>query len=261
MRGIVGVDEITSLVSEGTSITTVTFVIGTPIARVTNDVREAVAQIRSQLPDGILEPQVQRLDISNGGPIMFESVEGIDMTLEQLSWYVDNDVSKALLSISGVAQVKRGGGVAREIRVILDPARMQAHGTTAAAVNLQLRSINVNAAGGRAEIGGAEQSVRILGNAADAAALAQKQIQLANGRSIPLGDIAEVRDAFAEQRSLAKLNGHQVLDFSLAKSRGFSDVAIYEQAEEGHRQAGGEQRRQDPLPPDLHQRQIYQEPV
>ncbi|MDO6413130.1 efflux RND transporter permease subunit [Sphingomonas sp. BIUV-7] len=229
VRSISGVDEISSLVNEGSSSTTVMFTIGTPIDRAVNDMRDAISQIRSQLPDGILEPQVKRIDIT-GDPIMFASVEASDMTLEQLSWYVDNTVSKRLLGISGMAQVQREGGVSREIRVVLDPNKMQAQGITAAGVNAQLRQMNLNAAGGRAEIAGAEQSVRIVGNAADAYALGEKQIQVANGRSVRLSDLAEVRDAYAEQRSLAKLNGHQVLDFSISKAKGFSDVTLYEDA-------------------------------
>ena len=71
-------------------------------------------------------------------------------------------------SIPGMASVDRDGGVNREIRVILDPAAIQAQGITAAQVNQQLRQININAAGGRAEIAGSEQSVRVLGNAEDA---------------------------------------------------------------------------------------------
>ncbi len=227
VRGISGVDEIQSTVNEGSSNTFVQFVIGTPVDRAVSDVRDAVAQIRSQLPEGILEPQVARVDIA-GGPIAYFSVEAVDMTLEQLSWFVDNDVAKRLLGISGMAQVLRGGGVSREIRVILDPARMQAQGITAAQVNNQLRQTNLNAAGGRAEIAGAEQSVRVLGNAADAFNLGNKQISLADGRTIKLADIADVRDSYAEQRSLAKMNGRQVLSFSITKAKGSSDVAIYD---------------------------------
>ncbi|PZU08565.1 efflux RND transporter permease subunit [Sphingomonas sp.] len=229
VRAISGVDEISSVVNEGLSTTVVTFSIGTPIDRAVTDIRDAVSQIRSQLPDGILEPQVVRIDIT-GDPILFSSVEATDMTLEQLSWYVDNTVARRLLSISGIAQVQREGGVSREIRVILDPNKMQAQGITAAGVNSQLRQMNLNAAGGRAEIAGAEQSVRIVGNAADAYALGQKQIQVANGRSVRLSDIADVRDAYAEQRKLAKLNGHQVLEFNISKAKGFSDVTLYEAA-------------------------------
>jgi multidrug efflux pump subunit AcrB len=229
VRGITGVDEITSFVSEGSSQTSVQFAIGTPVDRATNDVREAVSRVRSQLPNGILEPQITRIDIV-AMPLAYFSAEGVDMTLEELSWYVDNTVAKRLLSVEGMARVRRGGGVSREIRVILDPARMQAHGLTAVEINDQLRRVNLNAAGGRAEIAGSEQSVRVLGNATNAYELGQTQIAVGNGRTVKLSDIAEVRDLYAEQRALSTMNGRQVLSFSVEKAKGYSDVTVYEQA-------------------------------
>lgn len=229
VRGISGVDEITSSVSEGQSITNVQFQIGTPVDRAVNDVKNAVDQIRSDLPEGILEPQVTRVDI-DGGPIAYFSAEATDMTLEELSWYVDNTVAKRLLAVPGMAAVKRGGGVSREIRVILDPAKLQAHGVTAAQVNQQLRQVNLNAAGGRTEIAGAEQAIRVLGNARDAFALGQTQIAISGGRTVKLADLATVRDMYAEQRSLALMNDRQVTSFSLEKAKGSSDVTVFDGA-------------------------------
>ena len=230
VRGISGVDEINSGAREGSSNTFVQFAIGTPVDRAVNDVRDAISNIRSDLPEGILEPQVQRVDIS-GDPIGYFSAESTDMSLEELSWYVDNTVAKRLLGVPGMAAVNRGGGVDREIRVILDPARLQAQGVTAAQVNAQLRQINVNAAGGRAEIAGSEQSVRVLGNAKNAFQLSQTNIVVGNGRTIKLSDIATVRDAYAEQRNLSKMNGRQVLSFSIEKAKGSSDVTVYQGAQ------------------------------
>lgn len=229
VRGINGVDEIISYAREGSSTTMVQFVIGTPVDRALNDVRNAVSQIRSDLPDGILEPQVLRVDI-DGGPIAYWSVEATDMTLEQLSWFVDNTVAKRLLGVEGMAAVRRGGGVDREIRVILKPDRLQAYGISAAQINQQMRAMNVNAAGGRAEIAGAEQSVRVLGNASTAFALGQSQIQISNGRSVRLDELADVKDMYAEQRSLAMMNGRQVTSIAMEKAKGSSDVAVYEEA-------------------------------
>ncbi len=231
VRGVNGIDEINSSVREGSSSTFVQFAIGTPIDRAVNDVRDAIANIRSDLPDGILEPQVSRVDIG-GSEIAIFSAESRDMTLEELSWYIDNTVAKKLRAISGVASVSRSGGVDREIRVVLDPARLQAQGVTASQVNAQLRSVNLNAAGGRAEIAGSEQSVRVLGNARNAFALSQINISAGNGRTIKLADLAEVRDGFAEQRTLAKMNGRQVLSFSIERSKGASDVSVYKAVNE-----------------------------
>ena len=226
VRGVSGVDEINSTVREGNSTTVVLFAIGTPTDRAINDVRDAVANIRSDLPDGILEPQVSRVDVQ-GGEIAIFSAEARDMTLEELSWFIDNTVAKRLRSIPGVATVSRSGGVDREIRVVLDPAKLQAQGVTASQVNAQLRSINLNAAGGRAEIAGSEQSVRVLGNAQNAFALSQTNISTGSGRSVKLADIAEVRDSYAEQRTLAKMDGRQVLSFAIERAKGASDVDVY----------------------------------
>src|SRR3546814_7659253 len=98
-----------------------------------------------------------------------------------------------------MAAVKRGGGVSREIRVILDPTKLQSHGITASQVNQQLQQVNLNAPGGRTEIAGAEQAIRVLGNARDAYALGQTQIAISGGRTVKLADLADVRDMYAEQ--------------------------------------------------------------
>src|SRR3954451_1156834 len=229
IRGITGVDEINSTVSEGNSSTFVTFQLGTQTDRAVNDVRNAVAQIRSNLPEGILEPQITRVDAEDE-PIMVMAAETTDMTLEQLSWYIDNTIAKRLLGVEGIAAVSRGGGVDRTIRVILDPAALQAQGITAAQVNQQLRQSNLNGAGGRAEIAGSEQSVRVIGNAQDAYALSQTQIALPGGRFVRLADLGQVKDSNSEQRSIAKMNGRQVVTFMIQRAKGSSEVTAYDNA-------------------------------
>src|SRR4051794_13665706 len=229
IRGVNGVDEMSSSVSEGNSTTFVQFQLGTPTDRAVNDVRNAVAQIRSNLPDGILEPQVTRVDAEDE-PIMVIGAQTTDMTLEQLSWYVDNTVAKRLLGLPGVAAVSRNGGVDRNIRVILDPASLQAQGITAAQVNQQLRQSNLNAPGGRAEIAGSEQSVRVIGNAQDAYQLSQTEIALPGGRFVRLADLGEVKDSNSEQRSIAKMNGRQAVTFMIQRSKGSSEVTAYDAA-------------------------------
>ncbi|OYW23706.1 MULTISPECIES: efflux RND transporter permease subunit [unclassified Sphingomonas] len=229
IRSINGVDEINSNVSEGSSSTFVQFAIGTPIDRAVNDVRNAIDQIRGDLPDGILEPQVQRVDIG-GDAIAYLSASSTAMTLEELSWYVDDTVSKKLLAVPGLAKVSRNGGVNREIRVILDPVKLQSLGLTAVQVNQQLRQTNLNAAGGRAQIAGSEQSVRVIGNARTALVLGDTQISTGGGRTVKLSDLATVRDLYAEQRSLAIQDGRQVLAFSIEKAKGSSDVSVYDSA-------------------------------
>jgi multidrug efflux pump subunit AcrB len=227
IRGVEGVDEINSTVREGSSSTFVQFRIGTPTDRAVNDVRDAVAQIRGDLPEGILEPQVSRVNIGGDG-FMFVAVEATDMSLAELSWYVDSDVARRLLGQPGVAAVTREGGVDRQIRVILNPVALQAQGITAAQVNQQLRQLNLDAPGGRAEIAGSEQTVRVLGNADSAAQLAATQIALPGGRFVRLADIAQVRDASAEPRTAAQLGDRAVVSFNVQRAKGASEVVAYD---------------------------------
>ena len=231
VRSVEGIDEINSNVQEGVSVTIVQLTIGTPIDRAVNDIRDAITQIRSNLPDGILEPQVASQN-TTGEDIAGFAVVSTSMTLEQLSWYVDNTVSKELLSVPGLAAVDRTGGVSREIRVILDPARLQSLGITASQVNTQLRQMNLNAAGGRAQIAGSEQSVRVLGNARDAFQLGETQIAIGGGRTVRLSSIAQVRDLYAEQRGYATQDGRQALSFSFQRAKSTSDVTVYHGAVE-----------------------------
>ncbi len=228
VRNITGVDEIQSTVSEGNSRTFIQFNIGSDVDRSVNDVRNSIAQIRGDLPEGILEPQVVRVEINSGGAIAYFAVENVDMTLEELSWFVDDTVARRLLGVEGMAAVSRGGGVDREIRVILDPAQLEALGITAAQVNAQLRQTNVDATGGRAEVAGSEQALRVLGNADTAYDLGETQIALGGGRTVKLSDIADVRDLYGEQRSLGRLNGRQVLSFGIERAKGASDVTVYQ---------------------------------
>jgi len=229
VRTLPGVRSISSNANEGSSTTVIEFEIGTDVNQSVNEVKNAIDQIRGELPDGILEPFVEK-ETTSSNPIAYFAVAAPDMTIEQLSWFVDDAVAKRLLAIEGMAKVERNGGVDREIRVTLDPARMQSLGVTASQVNTALRQLNVNAAGGRAEIAGSRQSVRVLGNAIDAYALSQTQIQLSGGRTVQLADIASVSDSFGEQTRIGKIRGAQVVNFSMARAKGASDVTVYDDA-------------------------------
>jgi hydrophobe/amphiphile efflux-1 (HAE1) family protein len=225
VAGIGNIKRIVSLSMEGNALTSIEFQIGTPVDRAVADVRDAVSKVRSQLPDGIQEPVVQRIDI-DGGAIVYYAVSTTSMTEEELSWFVDNTITKRLLGVAGVAQVQRGGGVDREIRVDLDPARMQALGITAVDVNRQLRQLNIDAPGGRAQLGGGEQSIRVLGGATSASRLADTQIMLSGGRFARLADVAEVHDGVAEVRALSRFNGRRATTFGVLRARGSSDVTV-----------------------------------
>ena len=225
ISNIGNVRNMTTFIVEGQVSIFVLFEIGTPIDRAVTDVRDAVAKVRNDLPQGIFEPQVTRVNV-DGGAFAYYAVTTTNLTPEQLSWFIDNTVTKRLLAIPGVAQVSRSGGVDREIRVDLDPARMQALGLTAVEVNEQLRALNMDAAGGRAQVGGGEQAIRVLGGAKSAQALGDTQISLPGGKFVRLREIAEVHDGIAEVRTIARLNGRAATTFGVYKAKGASDVTV-----------------------------------
>ncbi|PPT10684.1 RND multidrug efflux transporter Acriflavin resistance protein [Geitlerinema sp. FC II] len=235
VAGLGNIDELQSTVNDGLSITTITFDLGTDTDRATNDVRNAVSQIRQDLPQDINEPIVQRLEFA-GGAIMSYAVRSPQRSVEELSQLVDRDISSTLLQVSGVAQIDRTGGVDREVRVQLNPQRLQALGITATQVNDQIRAFNTNLSGGRSEAGGQEKSIRTLGSAPSVEDLQQYRIVLPSGGSVPLSSLGEVRDSYADPRQLAKFttrDGEEnVVAFSVLRSTGTSLVSV----EEGVRQ-------------------------
>ncbi len=250
VAGLGNIDRITSNITDGTSVTTITFVLGTNTDRATNDVRNASAQIRQNLPQDINDPIVKRLEFA-GGSVMTYAVASDKRSVEELSDLVDRQISRALLSVPGVAQINRLGGVDREIRVDLDPSRLQAYGITATQVNDQIRNFNINLPGGRSEIGGSEQTVRTLGSAKTVADLKAYQIVLPNGDTLPLSSLGEVKDSFADARQSAFFNDKPVVAFSILRSTGSTLVTV----EEGVRQAV--QELEKTLPPDIEIRLIF----
>jgi HAE1 family hydrophobic/amphiphilic exporter-1 len=224
-----GVKHVTSTVNEGVSTTVIEFQLGIDLDRATNDVRNAVASVRSKLPVDVLDPVVQRVDIS-GGAVINYVISSRQMDAEQLSWFVDNDIAKRVLTVKGVSGVERDGGVSREIRIKLDPGKLASLGITAAQLSNQLKLNNINLPGGRGEIGGAEQAIRTVGSALSVDQLRDTRINLSNGGSVRLGDLGEVTDEWAEPRGRARLDNLEVVGFGIDRTIGTSEVDVAKRA-------------------------------
>ncbi|MEL7314180.1 MAG: efflux RND transporter permease subunit [Cyanobacteria bacterium J06559_3] len=227
VAGLGNIDEIRSTITDGSSQTVINFTLGTDTDRATNDVRDAIARIRQDLPAAADEPNIRRLDFG-GGPILTYAVTSGQRSVEELSELVDQEISRSLLSVPGVAQVNRIGGVDPEIRVELDPDQLDALGITATQVNDQIRALNIDLPGGRATIGQQEQGVRALGSAPTVETLANYQIQLPNGTAVPLQSLGTVEQGFAEVRQSAHLNNQPVVAFSVRRSTGSVLVSVEE---------------------------------
>ena len=220
-----GIKHIYTKVQDGTATVTIEFRLEKPTQEAVDDVRDAVSRIRSDLPGDLRDPVISKVNLS-GAPILTYTVTSSRMDDEALSWFVDNTVTKSILSVRGVGAVSRVGGVTREIRVELDPARLLALRATAADVSRQLRQIQQEASGGRSDISGAEQSVRTIATVKSAEELGALEIALSDGRRIRLDQLASVTDTVAEQRSAALLNGKPVVGFEIVRSRGAGEVEV-----------------------------------
>ena len=218
------VKHISSTVTLGNSSTGVEFELGTDMQKATDDVRTAIDRIRPSLPSTIDPPQVSRIDVDSA-PILTYAVSSQGLSDAELSWIVDDVISTELQALKGVAQVQRVGGVDREIQVSLDPDRMASFGITAPQVSQALAQFNIDSSGGRANIGGHEQTVRVLGSAQTVERLKATEIPV-NGRFVRLADIAEVGDGAAEVRQFARLNGRPVVAFQVNKTQDSSDVFV-----------------------------------
>lgn len=189
------------------------------------EVRAAVSRVRSDLPADVREPVVAKIATA-GRPLGAWTLSSDSLDEESLSWMVDDAVTKRLLAVKGVGAVKRMGGLTREVRVELDAERMAALGVSAADVSRQLRRSQMEAPGGRGDVGGGEQAVRTIATVASASALAQLDIPLSDGRSVRLERIAHIADTTAERRSVALLDGQPVVGFEVSRTKGASEISV-----------------------------------
>src|SRR5690606_29590103 len=231
LTSVEGVKRITSTISPGVSQTTVEMESDGDLSRAVDDARDAIQRIRADLPADITEPVVQRIDAASQ-PIGYYAVEGEGMTPQDISWFIDNDLQRELLAVPGVSAVTRMGGVDREIRVELDPARMLAYGVSADQINNQLRAINADLPGGQAQIGGQAQSIRTLGGAQSVRELENLRVIASDGRTVRLGDLGTVTDSASDLNSISRYNGQPVVGFMVQRSRGASEVQVFDLMEE-----------------------------
>ncbi|MFL6796670.1 MAG: efflux RND transporter permease subunit [Xanthobacteraceae bacterium] len=225
VSGVVGAQHINSSITDGASSTTITFRLGTDTDRALNDVKDAVTRVRAELPRTIDEPMIQRIDIA-GLPILTYAAIAPGKTPEQLSWFVEDVVIRGLQGLRGVGSIERIGSVEREIRVRLDPVRLQAIGLTPLDISRQLRGSNIDLAGGRAEIGGRDETIRTLAGAKTLADLSATRIALPTGGEVRLDDLGLVADSVAEPRTFARFDGTPVVGFSIVRAKGASDVTV-----------------------------------
>ena len=223
IQSVTGVRHQTSTAIDSAATITVEFELETNTDRAVNDIKDAVSNVRAELPESINEPIVRRLDVT-GFPILTYAVSDPTQSIEGLSKFVDDVIGRELSNVPGVGKTSRIGGADRQIRVDLDPDRLLAHGLTAAEISGQLRAKNIDLGGGRGDLAGTEYAIRALGAAGTVAALAATPIAIADGRSVRLDQLGRVSDGASESRSFALLDGQPVVAFGVYRATGESDL-------------------------------------
>ncbi|WP_425072293.1 efflux RND transporter permease subunit [Sagittula sp. S175] len=229
LANVQGVRHITSTANDGSASLTVEFEINVDTDRALNDVKDAVAAARGDLPDAATEPVIRRVEVI-GGSILTYAVSGNSSTIEELSTLVDDVVAPTLQGAKGVGSVERIGGAEREIAVDLDPDRLLAHGLTTSEVNGQLRAQNLDAGGGEGRLEGQQIAIRALGAAQTLDDLGAKRIQLPSGGTVRLDQIARISDGAADRESFALLDGKPVVAFGIFRASGESDLLAADNA-------------------------------
>ena len=220
-----GVKNIFTRILDGQVSVTVEFVLEKNGAEAVNEVRDAVSRIRAELPADLRDPAVTKASTA-GRPVITTTVASDRLDAEAVSWFVDNTVARRLLRVPGVGLVKRLGGVTREVQIELDADRMAALRVTAADVSRRLRQVQLEAPGGRGDVGGLEQAVRTIATARNADELAALDLPLPDGRSLRLGEVARITDTVAEPRAIALLDGKPVVAVEVMRNRGAGEIDV-----------------------------------
>ncbi|MFH1794160.1 MAG: efflux RND transporter permease subunit [Pseudomonadota bacterium] len=218
-------DHITTTITDGSVSISVSFQIEKDSETALNEVRNAVDSVAGDLPSAMESPSVTKVTVQ-ASPLLTYAVRSTQLNETELSWFVDNDMTKALLSVSGVGEVSRVGGIDREVHVDLNPQIMGSLGITAASVSSSLRSVQSDTSGGRAEIGDGRQTIRILGSVESLEELKAITISLGSGELVRLDEIGDVTDSFSERSSLAYLDTQPVIGVQVKRSNGFSDTGV-----------------------------------
>lgn len=228
---VAGVNHVTAIAQDGYASVTVEFAIETDTDRALNDIKDAVASVRGELPDSVLEPQVQRVDVT-GQSILTYAVSDPTKSIEELSYFVDEVAAREISGGEGVGKVTRIGGAERAIEVNLDPVLLLALGLTASDVNNQLRQINVDMGGGSGDLAGQKFSIRALGSVSTIKELAAIPITLASGRTVRLDDLGTVSDGAVDPATFAMFDGQPVVAFGVFRASGKSDLVAGDNAKQ-----------------------------
>ena len=224
---IAGVKKVLSVSRESVSTVLVEFQLEVRINDAAQEARAKIAAIRGDLPEGIEEPILQKLDFA-AAPIVSLAVRSDTLPPKDLTTLVEKKVKRRFENLSGVGKVDLVGSSKREVNVDIDQARLEALGMGVDEVIAGIRSENVNTPLGRLTKDGTEFPLRVSGKPAEVPRFATMVIGQRSGRPVLLGEVADVVDGIEEPRSLALVNGVPAVALDIQKQSGANTVSVVE---------------------------------
>lgn len=219
-----GVEEMTSTSSEGSSNVRVTFAPGTDIDTAALDVQTRLESEINEFPDDITRPRVSKFDVASY-PVVILGVSS-DLDPVELTVLIENQVRYRLGRIPGVAQVDPWGGYNREIRIELDPQRVQALGIPLNELLSTIRDANIDLPTGTIDQGRYEVTLRAPAEFQDLETLRQQVVATRDGAAVTLGQIAEIKDTYEQRTRIVRVNGQRGLRLGIRKESDANTVEV-----------------------------------
>lgn len=230
ITGIEGVKHIRSTLQTGVATIHTEFTLEKDLSEAVNDVRSALDEIASDLPAAAEEPVITKVSTA-GFPVVSYSVASDNMSEAELSWFVDDTLNKRLANINGVGTLSRVGGIERQIIVTPDVDKLNGWQLPITTLSQQISASQKDSSGGEAKVGGGVQTIRVLGSAKSIRELASLEVVTPAG-GVALGQLADIKDAHADPKSRAILDGQTVVALSITRSRGASEVQMVEDVDQ-----------------------------
>jgi HAE1 family hydrophobic/amphiphilic exporter-1 len=221
---VTGVRHIQTTSREGISVVVIEFQLEVDGVIAAQDVREKVSAIRGNLPDDIDEPIVSQWDMS-AEPILSLALSG-RRSAREITQLAKDIIKPRLEPLPGVGGVQLVGGSEREIRVFIDPQRMEAMKITVDDIRFAVASANLDLPGGRIDEAAREYLIRMQGRLTEVQQFDSIIVKHIEGTPIYLADVANVVDTIAEQRSLSRYNGNAAIGIDIVKQSGANVVEV-----------------------------------
>ena len=227
VAGLSGLDTLQSTSSENMAMLVIRFTNDTDMDQAMTDLRDKVAQVKSQLPDDASDPTVMSIDIDSM-PVVSVALRGND--LASLQSIAEDEIQPALERLDGVASVDISGGYEQEIAVHTDASRLKGYNLTISSIGQQLGADNIAIPGGDLDNGSQTLAVRTDGEYSSIDDVKNALISLPAGGTVRLSQIADVSMQPKDQDAISKVDGEECIILSVNKQSGSNTAQIAELA-------------------------------